>query len=427
MTPATSLLYTMNEPTTTASPAPRARPRNQVRRPRRWIPALGLLFLVTLLTLGFWPKPVPVETAVAAVGPLRSTVNEEGKTRIRNRYVVSAPVAGQLRRIGFEPGDPVKARETVVAVIEPLPSTLLDSRTRTAAAARRDSAAARLDIARRALVFARSERDRFEKLFADKVVSIQELDAARWRQESAEGEAVAAESALRQAEAELSEVAPGMDSSGSNPGPGATAATPPPPVEVRAPADGRVLRVFEKNARVVTPGLPLLEIGNPDDLELVIEVLSRDGAVLVPGTKVELVQWGRDEPLQAQVRLVEPAAFTKVSALGVEEQRVNVIADFVTPPAQRRGLGDHFRVEARIVVWEEARVLKVPAGALFRRGDQWWAFVVQAGRARIRAVQPGRSSGREIQVLHGLEPGDVVVLYPSDRVADGERVRAISI
>jgi HlyD family secretion protein len=196
---------------------------------------------------------------------------------------------------------------------------------------------------------------------------------------------------------------------------------------VTAPASGQVLRVFEQNARVVTPGLPLLEIGDPDDLEIVIEVLSRDGAVLTPGTAVELIQWGREAPLRARVRLVEPAAFTKVSALGVEDQRVNVIADFVTPPTERRGLGDQFRVEARIILWEDARVLKVPAGALFRRGERWWAFVMKDGRARLRAVEPGRSSGREIQVLKGLEAGEEVILYPSDRVADGQRVRAISI
>lgn len=406
-------------------PAQPARPRNQVRRPRRWLPVLGALLLGALITLGLWPKPVPVELATASVGPLRATVNEEGKTRIRERFVVSAPVTGQLRRIALDPGDPVTAGETVVAVIEPMASTLLDPRTRTAAEARRDAAAARLEVARRALVFASSERERFEKLYADKVVSIQELDAARWRHESAEGEAAAAESALRQAEAELSEVVPVPHNPMNNPGPNGVTVSQ--PIEVKAPAGGRVLRVIEKNARVVTPGLPLLEIGDPDDLEVVIDVLSRDGAVLTPGTSVELVQWGREEPLRAQVRLVEPAAFTKVSALGVEEQRVNVIADFVSPPAERQGLGDQFRVEARIVLWEAGQVLKVPAGALFRRGDQWWAFVVQDGRARLRAVQPGRSSGREIQVLSGLEPGEVVVLYPSDRVVDGQRVRPISI
>jgi HlyD family secretion protein len=159
----------------------------------------------------------------------------------------------------------------------------------------------------------------------------------------------------------------------------------------------------------------------------VIEVLSRDGAVIVPGTKVELEQWGGGEPLAARVRLVEPAAFTKVSALGVEEQRVNVIADLLTPPEQRRNVGDNFRVEARIVVWETSQTLKVPTGALFRRGQQWAAFVIANGRAQLRTVKAGRSSGTETQILEGLQAGDEVILYPGDRVRDGQRIRPIKI
>ncbi len=394
-----------------------ARRRSSHRWTRRGLPILGAVALLALITAGLWPKPLPVEVAVVAEGPLRATVNEEGKTRIRQRFVVSAPVTGQLRRIPLDPGDAVTADQTVVAVIAPLTPSLLDPRTRTATEARRDAAAVRLDTARRALGFANSERERFEKLFADNVVSIQEVDAARWRQESAQGEAAAAESALRQAEAELSEAVPALDPS----------LPAPQPVEVKAPASGRILRVFEKNARVVAPGMPLLEIGDPADLEVVIDVLSRDGAVLVPGTPIELIQWGKDEPLRAKVRLVEPAAFTKVSALGVEEQRVNVIADFVSPPEQRLGLGDQFRVEARIILWEEAKVLKVPAGALFRRGDRWWAFVLEQGAARLRPVEPGRSSGRETQILRGLKAGEQVVIYPGDRVSEGRRVRPITI
>ena len=393
------------------------RPRPVSRRWSRLIPWLGALLLAGLLAAGLWPKPVPVETALVAKGPLRATVNEEGKTRIRQRFTVSAPVTGQLRRITLDPGDAVTAGETVVAVIEPVLPLLLDVRSRTAAEARRDAAVARLDTARRALVWATSERERFEKLFAEQVVSIQEVEAARWRQESAEGEAAAAESALRQAEAELSEVAGGHPAS----------AAPPQPVEVKAPASGAVLRLFEENARVVSAGQPLLEIGDPTDLEVVIEVLSRDGATLSPGTPVELVQWGDNRPLRAQVRRVEPAAFTKVSALGVEEQRVRVIADFVDPPEARRGLGDQFRVDARIILWEDPEVLKVPAGALFRRGDQWQVFVVSEGRARLRAVEPGRSSGTETQIRNGLEAGMGVILYPGDGVHDGRRVRVITI
>ena len=188
-----------------------------------------------------------------------------------------------------------------------------------------------------------------------------------------------------------------------------------------------MLRVFEENSRVVIMGTNLLEIGDPADLEVVIDVLSRDGAAIAPGTRVEFEQWGGGEPLAGRVRLVEPAAFTKVSALGVEEQRVNVIADLLTPPAQRVGVGDNFRVEARIIVWEAASALKVPAGALFRRGEQWTAFVVEGGRAVERNVKIGRSSGTEIQVLEGLTADEQVILYPGSRVQNRQRVRPVKI
>ena len=178
---------------------------------------------------------------------------------------------------------------------------------------------------------------------------------------------------------------------------------------------------------MVTAGTPLVEAGDPSDLEVVIEVLSRDGAAIKPGSKVELEQWGGGELLEARVRLVEPAAFTKVSALGVEEQRVNVVADLLTPPDQRRSVGDNFRVEAKIIVWETDQALKVPAGALFRQGETWAAFVLAEGRAHLRIVKAGRSSGTETQVLEGIKPGDELILYPGGRVRDGQRVRAIKI
>jgi HlyD family secretion protein len=244
------------------------------------------------------------------------------------------------------------------------------------------------------------------------------LEAVQWRETSAAKEEVAAESALRQAEAELAEFSV-PDNNGTN---GLCAAR-----EVKAPASGRVLRVFEENARVVTPGTPLVEIGDPEDLEVVIEVLSRDGAAIPAAAKVEFEQWGGTEPLLGKVRLVEPAAFTKISALGVEEQRVNVIADLITPPNQRANVGDNFRVEAKIVVWEASDALKVPAGALFRQGESWAAFTLVDGKARLQTVKVGRSSGTETQVLEGLEPGAVVILYPSSRVAEGQRVTTIRI
>ena len=386
------------------------------RHTRRWLPYAGAVVLVALITAGLWPRPIPVETARATIGTLRATVNEQGKTRIKQRYVVSAPVTGQLQRIPFKAGAEVRAGQTMVAVIEPVSPTLLDARTRVATEAKRDTALANLEKARAGQRFAASDLRRFEKLHAEKMVSVQELETVQLREASATKEQAAAESALRQVEAEMAEFA-GNAPTGTN--------TLLDPVQVKAPATGSVLHIFEENSRVVAAGTTLMEIGDPLDIEVVVEVLSRDGAAIPPGTPVELEQWGGGEPLRAKVRLVEPAAFTKISALGVEEQRVNVVADLLTPPDQRRNVGDGFRVEARIIVWEAPDALKVPAGALFRKGDQWAAFVIADGRARLKIDKAGRSSGTETQVLDGLKQGEEVILYPGSRVRDGQRVTPV--
>ena len=292
---------------------------------------------------------------------------------------------------------------------------MLDARSRSLDESRRDTSAANLEKARAAQAFSASELRRFDKLYAEKIVSIQEFETAQFREASAAKDLVAAESDLRQAQAQLQEFS------------GAGGTNSRPPAEVTSPISGRVLRVFEESSRAVACGAPLLDIGDPADIEVVIETLSRDGAAITPGAKVELEQWGGGEPLLAKVRFVEPAAFTKVSALGVEEQRVNVIADMLTPADQRRGVGDNFRVEARIVVWESDRALKVPSGALFRRGDQWAAFVIKEGIAHLRLVRVGRSSGPETQVTEGLTEGEEVILYPGDRVKEGQRVKPVKI
>ncbi len=398
--------------------SPAARRNSTKQRARRWLPYLGGLLLVALIVAGLWPKPVPVETAVATRGLLRATVNEEGKTRIKHRYVVAAPVTGQLRRIPFKAGAEVTAGETVVAVIDPLSPTLLDARSRTTLEAKRDSAVANLEKARSAHAFSVNELRRYEKLYGEKTISTQEREAAQLREASAAREEAAAESAWRQTEAELTEFTTGAAGETN----GVCAAR-----ELKAPCSGRVLRVFEENARVVAAGTPLVEIGDPTELEVVVEVLSRDGAAIPTGAKVEFEQWGGSEPLIGRVRLVEPAAFTKVSALGVEEQRVNAVADLITPPEQRNNLGDSFRVEAKIIVWEADDALKVPAGALFRQGQEWAAFILADGRAKLQLVKVGRSSGTEAQVLSGLDPGTTVILYPSSRVHDGQKVTPILI
>jgi HlyD family secretion protein len=382
----------------------------------RWLPyALAGVFGI-LIVLGLRPQAVPVETTRVTRGPLRATVSEEGKTRIKQRYVVAAPVSGQLRRIALKPGAEVERDVTVVAVIDALPSSPLDERNRALAEARLDSSRAILEKSRTSLELARNELRRIEQLFAAGTISPQELDAAQLRETAAARDAAAAEGALRQAEAELIVgVRPG--------GPEATPATNTLPIEVQANASGRVLHVFQESARAVMQGTPLLEIGDPADLEIIVEMLSRDGASIAPGAAVALEQWGGPAPLEGRVRLVEPAAFTKYSALGVEEQRVNVVVDITSPRDQWRTLGDNYRVEARVITWESAAALKLPVSGIFRQGNAWAAYVIRNGRAESVPVTAGKSNGGEIQIVDGLQEGDEVILYPGDRIKDGQRVK----
>lgn len=407
---------------------------------RRWIPWIIALALIVALGFGLRPRAADVEVAAAVYGPLQATVSEEGKTRIRQRYVVSSPVNGQLRRVPFKPGAEVGAGD-VVAVIEPMAASPLDVRSRALAEARRDAAAAALEKARIALELAATERTRVENMQREGTVSPQELDAARLRETNAAREVVLAEGQLRTAEAELHATAnssyPATSSEGQ---PSASPTLPslegqppawpiPPsqPVTLTSPVAGRILRVFQESERPVAAGTPILEVGDPTDLEVVVELLSRDGAALAPGARVILEQWGGEKPLEARVRLVEPAAFTKISALGVEEQRVYVVADITTPLEERASLGDNFRVEAGVVVWETDRALKVPTSGLFRRGSSWAALVLRDGRAVHVPVEAGRSSGTEVQVLSGLAEGDKVILYPGDRIKPGQRVREMDV
>jgi HlyD family secretion protein len=371
--------------------------------------------LIALLVVGLWPQPTPVETARVTRGLLRVTVNAEGKTRVRDRYAISAPVSGQTQRLPLKAGDTVHAGDTLV-LINPTSPSLLDTRTRALLETRRTAAAAELEKARATRAYAATELLRNTRLHSEGTISDQELEAAQWRDFSAAREIDVAESALRQVEAELARFELPAES-----------ATNAELAEVRSPISGRVLRVLEESSRVIAAGTTLLELGDPTDLEVVIEVLSRDGATITPGTRVLLEQWGGEPALEAVVRLVEPAGFLKVSALGVEEQRVNVIADILAPLEQRLGLGDGFRVEARIVTWEESDVLKVPTGALFRRGTEWAVFVLAKGRAQLRTLTMGASSGLEAEVLNGLDEGDEVIVYPGDRVKAGLRVQPIQV
>ena len=382
---------------------------------RRTLPYVAVFALIAAIVYGLWPQPLQVEIVRVGIGALRTTISEEGKTRIKQRYLVSSPASGQLRRIALKAGDAVEGGRTLLAVVDPIAPTLLDARGRATASARRDAAAANVEKARAAEVFAEADVRRFEKLFAAKMIPLREIETARLNAASTAKEKTAAEGALRQAEAELADFTQGAAKSGR-------ALT-----EIYAPVSGRVLRVIEESARVVGAGSPLLEIGDPAELEAIISVLSRDGTVIKPGTAVELEQWGGGKPLPARVRFVEPAAFTKFSALGVEEQRVNVVVDIEASAAERLSLGDNFRVEGRIITWQTERTLKAPTGALFRRGNAWFAFVLDGGHARLAPVTVGVGSATEMQILGGLKEGDEVVVYPGDRVQDGMRVKAIKV
>lgn len=410
------------------TPPPSAPPRKSGSPAwRRRLPLVAVLVLAALIVAGLWPRAVPVEAAAVTRGPLVVTVDEEGMTRVRHRHVVAAPVAGQLRRIDWKAGAPVRAGETVLAVLEPGGADFLDTRTQAqaearvrAAAAAREAAQAQRERAAAAARTAAADLARMQALRADRVLSAQEFDAAQLRADTAAQDARAAEFALQVAEHDLQQ-ARALASRGTG------AAANVEPLAVTSPVDGTILRVLQESARLVPAGFPLVEVGDAADLEVRIEVLSRDGVAIRPGARVILEQWGGAEPLAARVRLVEPAAFTKISALGVEEQRVYVIADFADPIERRATLGDSYRVEARIVVWEKADALRVPAGALFQRGGTWRAFAIEGGRAVLRTVKIGRGNGVETEVLEGLDENARVIVYPGDKVADGTRVAPLVV
>ncbi|HEY2572454.1 MAG TPA: HlyD family efflux transporter periplasmic adaptor subunit [Verrucomicrobiaceae bacterium] len=391
----------------------------RVRRLITWILGLGLLGLIAY---GLRPRPIEVETGKVSSGPLTVYVVEEGKTRIRNRYIVSAPVAGQMRRVTLKNGDPVKAGETLITTIEPAISPLLDPRAKAEAEARLEMADAgrlkaiqSLDMAHTAEKFAQQNWERAKRLDASKGISETDRDNAERDYEMRARESRAADFALKIAEFEQAQARATLTQFDS-PGSGAA-------VEVRSPVSGFVLRVMQESATIATPGMQIIEVGDKSDIEIEAEILSRDAVAIKPGAPVTIEQWGGEHPLAGRVRLVEPAAFTKISALGVEEQRVIVLSDLVNPPPEAQKLGDRYRVEVRVAVWHGDDILIVPAGALFREGSEWKTFVFEGGTARKKSLEAGHSDGRMTEILGGLEAGAEVLLHPPDTVKDGTAVR----
>jgi HlyD family secretion protein len=361
------------------------------------------------------PDAIEVETAPAARAPMRVTVDAEGRTRVRDRFVVAAPVAGRLERVRLAEGDAVRAGD-VVARIAPAPLDEPTARQALArlAAARAQAAGAgdRLGVAAAADAQARRDVARTRRLVEAGAAAPRALEEAELAARARAGELAAARAQLTAARAEVAQAAAVVPVERG--GAGGT-------VVVRAPAAGRVLRLAEPSERVVATGAAIAELADTRGLEVTADVLSTDAARVRPGMSVLLEGWGGPQPLRGRVRLVEPAAVTRVSALGVEEQRVDVVIDVTAPPA---ALGDGYRVDARIVVWERGDVLTVPAAALVRDGAGWAAFVVRDGRARRQPLAIGELGGGGAQVLGGVRAGERVVAFPSDKIRDGVRVAA---
>ena len=375
--------------------------------------ALGVAAIAWLLLR---PTPILVDVAKVVRGTMRVTVDEDGETRAHDRFVIAAPIPGRMLRVDLEEGDTVQKNQ-IVALMEPLPLNQQQreevlGRVAAAEAAKRQ-ADARTEHAREDYEQSRRDRERAEQLGREKVISAQALEQARNAEVTSGEELRAARFSALSADSEVKVARAGLVGIGDG-APGHKV------ISLRSPAAGSVLRIVEKSERVVQAGAPVVVLGDPGKIEIVTDVLTTDAVNIKPGAPAFLDGWGGDRLLRARVRLVEPAGFTKISALGVEEKRVNVIADFVDTPD---GLRDGYRVETHIVTWENADVLKIPGSATFRDRDGWSVFIVDQGRARRRTIQIGHRNQTEAEILSGVAVGQEVVLHPSNQLREGDRIR----
>jgi HlyD family secretion protein len=388
--------------------------------------ALALVLLLAAVAAAVWfvlPQPLQVETAPAVKGRFTASVDEDGKTRVRERYVVAAPLEGRLTRVRLKVGDPARVND-VIAVIQPSPAPFLNPRSRREAEEKLGAAEASLERADAVLERTQTQADQAVKdlertrTLAERGASTaRALELAETAQRVADRDLRAAKLLKHAAEHELAQARALLaryDDGGK----------PPETWSLTAPVSGVVLKVAQESETIVQAGTPVIEIGDPRDLEIVADVLSTDAVEIRPGAAVTIENWGGRAPLSGRVRRVEPAAFTKVSTLGVEEQRVNVLIDIASSPEEWSSLGDGYQVDVRITVFAQDDATIIPAGALFRRGDTWNVFVVDGGRAQLRAVTLVRRSGRLASVATGLTPGESVIVYPGDRVTPGVRVVA---
>jgi len=391
---------------------------------RRWI--IAVVAAVAIAAVAWWAlqaAPRSLDVVTVTRGPLVQRFEEEGRTQLPRRWVLSAPIAGTLRRIDLLQGDAVKAGQ-VLAVIEPLQGALLDPANRTRLLAEEQAAQASMQAAQQRLAAAQADAElaardanRMRTLGASGVVSVAALDEVEARLARAQAAAAAAQAERRaagQQRAALAALLLGQGRSGGQ------------VVELRAPIDGVILHRFQESAAPVQAGQPLLELGDLRQLEVMVQALSQQATLLRPGSSARILRWGGAEALPARVARIEPGGFTKVSALGVEEQRTLVWLDITAPRAQWASLGDGYRVEVEFEVGRRADVLQVASSALFRDGRRWAVYRVAGGRARLTEVTPGMRGDGATEIVAGLRQGERVVAYPDDRIADGLRVRPLA-
>ena len=378
------------------------------------------LIVIVLIIYGLLPKTQEVDIVSITRGPLQITIEEEGRTRLKERYTISAPTAGYMRRVNAKVGDMVKKGQ-IVAVLDALQSQALDPRSRATAEAAVTSADAALKAATERekvtaadAAYLEQRQERLKALYDKGSISKDQFDQINSEVQKARALQLSAVAEVNVAKSELERAKVTLRNFSSVKGGGNT-------FSVDSPVSGTVFRVYRESEGAVNVGEPLVDLGNSRDLEVRVEVLSSDAVKIKKGTHVLFKRWGNDEPLTGRVRLIEPAGFTKVSSLGVEEQRVLVLADITSPPEQWKVLGDGFRMEAHFIIWEGENILQIPSSALFRSGKDWAVFVTENGRARKRIVEIGQRNGLAAEILSGLKESEKMIAYPDDSISEGTK------